>query len=288
MIQSAVTFGPGDALVGVFTTPAAVRPGAPVVLLTNAGVLPRQGPHRMNVRLARALAEVGVPSLRMDLSGQGDSRALGTTASFRAQAIADLQSGMDWVEKSTGASRFFIFGICSSAVNAYDLSLADERIAGILMFDGFWYRSHWTKIVRHFKRAVAATWQERIEAIRRRIAPVNSRNESKVAARASAMMLNSTYLGNPSMSSFVDAMQLLVDRGTAVFIVYSGSIIDFYSYAGQFKHVFGACSFFSHIRTSYCPDIDHTFVTRHAQQRMIDLVRGWVVEQSDEQNITRR
>ncbi len=288
MMQRAVMFGPGDALVGVFTDPAVVRPGAPVVLLTNAGVIPRQGPHRMNVRLARALAEAGVPSLRMDLSGQGDSRAMGTTASFRVQAVADLQSGMDWVQQSTGASRFVIFGICSSAVNGYDLALADGRVSGMLMFDGFWYRSRWTKLVRNFKRATAASWRDRIEAIRRRIVPIAAQTESEVTARASAMMLNSTYLANPPLPSFVDAMQLLVDRGTAVYIVYSGSVIDFYSYTAQFKDVFGAYPFFSRIRTGYHPEIDHTFITRHAQQRMIDLVRGWVVEQSDGQNSSRR
>jgi dienelactone hydrolase len=275
-MQRAVTFGANDALVGVLSSPANLRQGAPVVLLTNAGVLPRQGPHRINVRIAQALASEGIPSMRVDLSGHGDSLSIGNAADICAQAVLDLKSAMDWVQQSTGASRFLMFGVCSGAVNGYNLALADERIAGVLMFDGYWYRSRWTTPVRDLKRAMDVDWRGRAAAIRRRVLS----HRKKDAQNAPAVALDLLSAGNPyappPLASFTDAMQRLVDRGTDVFIVYSGSILEYYSYAGQFKDVFGGYPFFPHVRCEFHPDIDHTFIIRQAQNRMVDLTCGWV------------
>ena len=61
MNEQTVVFGPEQHLVGTITQPAQAKPGhaAVLVLLTNAGVIPRIGPHRLNVKLARHLASMG-------------------------------------------------------------------------------------------------------------------------------------------------------------------------------------------------------------------------------------
>lgn len=275
MKQQAVTFGENDALVGVLSTPANARRNAPVMLLTNAGVLPRQGPHRMNVRIARALAREGIASLRFDLSGHGDSLSIGNLDGICAQSVRDLKSAMDWIEQTNGPTSFLVFGICSSAVNAYNVALADQRVAGIMMFDGYWYRSRWTTIVRDLKRALCADWRERAAAIARRLFPQKMQDQTSAAEEVSNVLSSSNPFGNPPLASFTDAMQRLVDRGTDIFIVYGGTIIDYYSYAGQFKDVFGNYPFFPHVRCEYHPDLDHTFMTRHAQNQMVALSCGW-------------
>lgn len=280
-MEHAVVFGPNDALVGILNDPADRRPDAPVVLFTNAGVLPRQGPHRINVSVARALAKEGIPSLRFDLSGHGDSLSIANTAGIRPQSVLDLKSAMDLVQRQIGISRFYVFGVCSSAVNAYDIALADERVAGILMFDGFWYRSRWTTAIRNVKRAVNANWRQRITAVRRRLVPGGLRDAAAAAPlpAGDALVIDTATFGNPPLATFADAMQRLVDRGVNVFLVYGGSVIDQYSYAGQFRDVFGAYPFSSRVRCEFHPDVDHTFITRHAQSRMIDVIRSWAVGQ---------
>src|SRR5262245_18911200 len=84
-----VRFGSVEELVGILSHPAA--PAQTAVLLLNAGVLHRIGPHRLHVTLARRLAELGFPALRLDLGGIGDSVASTEAPTFRESAVADTR-----------------------------------------------------------------------------------------------------------------------------------------------------------------------------------------------------
>lgn len=229
----------------------------------------------MNVRIARALAADGVASLRFDLSGNGDSQSIGNTTGVRAQAVLDIKSAMDWVEAEADSRHFLIFGVCSGAVNAYEIALDDDRIAGLMMFDGYWFKSRWTTPVRIFKRAMATGWRQRLAAISRRLFATSARKEPTTAGSAETLLSGSNPYGNPTLASFVDAMQRLTDRGTEVFFIYSGSVLDVYSYAGQFRDVFKGYTFYPRIRCEYHPDIDHTFIARHAQQKIVAIICAW-------------
>jgi hypothetical protein len=37
-------------------------------------------------------------------------------------------------------------------VNAFQLAVVDPRVVGIMMLDGYWYRTRWTEPVRLWKR----------------------------------------------------------------------------------------------------------------------------------------
>lgn len=76
LCEQAVTLGPLG-IFGVITQPPpeARRPGAPWVLFLNSGNDHHVGPCRLWVRLARVWAEAGFSSVRVDLSGIGDSPA---------------------------------------------------------------------------------------------------------------------------------------------------------------------------------------------------------------------
>lgn len=275
MKEQAFTFGAGDALVGIFCKPTNVLANSPVVLLTNAGVLPRQGPHRANVRIARALAELGIASLRFDLAGNGDSLPIGNPAGLGAQATVDIKSAMDWAQRQEGADTFLIFGICSGGIFGFNVALADERVAGLFMFDGYGYRSRWTMPIRHFKRAASRSPGELIAAIRRRLAPTGADVANGAGEQAEERLSDVNPLANPPLPEFVAAMQQLTNRGADVIIAYGGSILEWYSYARQFTDVFGAYDFCPRVRNAYCPDVDHTLLTRHAQQRMVGMVCDW-------------
>lgn len=276
MIEEPTTFGPENAMVGILTTPAQARANAPVVLLTNAGVLPRQGPHRLNVRMARALAREGFASLRFDLSGNGDSLSIGNSEGILAQAVDDFKSAMDWAQRHANASSFLIFGICSGAVHAYNVAKADDRVAGILMFDGYWYHSRYSTLVRDLKRGWDSDWPSRIAAIKRRLLPAPAQVKATAEdAPADLMAANNPYK-SPPIEDYRVTMQALADRGTDIFLLFGGSIIDCYSYGGQFRDVFAGEKFYPHVRCEFHPDIDHVFVARHAQQKMVALACDWV------------
>ena len=87
--EKPVQFGPDGNLVGVMARPASgdVASTRPAVLFLNAGVIHRIGPHRLHVNLARYFAMRGVTSLRIDLSGIGDSRPVPGALSFRQSSV---------------------------------------------------------------------------------------------------------------------------------------------------------------------------------------------------------
>src|SRR5688572_9512999 len=87
--DEALRLGPDGQLVGILSHPAGGRartPHAPAVIVLNAGVLHRVGPHRLHVSLTRRLAVQGFASVRLDLGGIGDSVATSDAATFRESA----------------------------------------------------------------------------------------------------------------------------------------------------------------------------------------------------------
>jgi dienelactone hydrolase len=270
-IERIARIGPDERLVGVVTLPATPRPGAPGLLLLNAGVVHRIGPHRLNVKLARALAQDGVISIRIDLSGLGDSPAAAGATHSGEQSLRDLKAAMSHLEQAFGIRRFVVFGLCSGAVNAYRLALADERIAGLLMFDGY----------------VFPTWKTHA---RRRLARLHSLPWSAIAAKTIQLLAgrrprrqpipgedsDDTVLGAPTRLQFADAMKTLVTRGTSVYLVYSGSFLEGHNYHGQLRDGFGHAMFLDHIRYDYLPNIDHTVTSLAAQREVLAAVRDWV------------
>jgi len=275
-IETPQQFGSEGHLLGMLTEPGNA-PGRPelVFLLYNAGVIPRQGPHRLNVRLARALAAQGQSTLRLDLGGHGDSgRARSDDGDLDDPAVADLKAAMDHLQATRGVRRFAVIGICSGAVAAYRLSVADARIAGVMMFDGFWYRTRWSRLVRHWKRLREKSPREALRAAGNKLGKL-------LGLRPWTDGPTSDLFGagnGPSRDEFSWAMQTLAQRRTAVFVVYSGSILDYYSYGAQFRHAFAGAPWLDQVKCQFRPDIDHSFVSLATQSRMGELVLGWVPE----------
>ena len=268
-MERAVAFGPDDALIGVYN-PAAAKTDV-CCLLINAGVIHRVGPHRLNVKIARSLAQASIASLRFDLSGRGDSRAPASTLSYSEQAVQDLRTAMDFVERNDGPKRFIVFGICSGAVNAFQLAVADPRVAGILMLDGYWYRTRWTEPVRLWKRFRALSARSIFMALRRRLsrsAPANAE-----PPRVDIFATNDTL--NPPIPEFAAQMNRLTDRGLDAFFLYSGTVPELVSYAGQLRDTFRGEPFIPRVRCELHDDIDHTAVSLHAQRKIVTLVRDW-------------
>ena len=277
MTSRPVVFGPDGNLVGVVTEPERVARRDIAFIMFNSGVLPRLGPHRMNVKMAQRLAGHGLVSLRFDLSGFGDSRVPGQALDFRLQAVADLRSAMDMLEATFGIRRFALVGVCSGALSVYTAAIEDQRVVGALMFDGYCYLTRWTRWAKYWKRARSATLSEWMALARSRIARMR-RAVMGGPAMQGGIMSPDVVAPNPPKARFASEMQSLVDRGVAVYVVFSGSFIDFYSYANQFRDAFAGYDFVRRIRCEYRSDIDHTFVMRETQVKMLDLLSSWVPE----------
>jgi hypothetical protein len=136
----------GDNLFGVLTDPIAPSADGLAVVLVNPGSVRRTGPNRMWVEVARRWAARGVPVLRLEVEGVGDSGGDGTpykdTAVFYEESFADqVSAALDELQAQGVASRFVVGGLCSSSYWAFHALLDDERVrSGLLLnlFCFFW------------------------------------------------------------------------------------------------------------------------------------------------------
>lgn len=129
--ETPIRFGSGDAVFGMLCAPSE-RAAAPVAaLLLHEGSTHHIGNGRAYVALARQLARAGIASLRMDLSGMGDSPAFGNGRNphYDPERQGEVRAAMDWLAHA-GFGKGVAFGLCSGAHTALQASIADTRIVG--------------------------------------------------------------------------------------------------------------------------------------------------------------
>ena len=126
----------GDAMVGIVSIPA--RPASRGVLVIVGGPQYRAGSHRQFVLLARALAESGIPVLRFDYRGMGDSA--GAPRGFE-RVSADLRATVDYFMAAVpGLSGVVLWGLCDGASAAAFYAQHDPRVCGLVLLNP-WIRT---------------------------------------------------------------------------------------------------------------------------------------------------
>jgi pimeloyl-ACP methyl ester carboxylesterase len=271
MIEEALQLGPEGNLVAVQTRAAGVsKPIVPLIL--NAGVIHRIGPHRINVKLARHLAAMGYSSLRFDIAGVGDSRAPRGASDFHTQAVLDICAVMDAVERERGSTSFALVGICSGAVNAYATALADERVAGIFMIDGYVYPTRKTKL----NLAAAMVRAYGVHEFTRKLARWIAQGLRSRARGTADAPVDETFSRQPTREQFAREIGQLVDRNVSVTMMHTASILELYSYPAQLHDAFRGQPWLPRVTSHFTLDIDHTVTSLAAQGRFFDLVAQWV------------
>jgi len=271
MNESTVVFGEHKHLLGTLTQPALheAHPARVGCVLMCAGVIHRIGPHRMNVKLARALADIGLPSVRMDLAAVGDSRSPPTDTAYDEQAVTDLRATIDLLEQQAQVSHVLMAGLCSGAIYSFMTALKDERVTGLYMIDGYAYPTPRTKRERFLQRARQLSPSGLARSLRARL----GKQEAQSAPPAQAAP--DYGLSHPPIGDTAGRLGLLLDRGVSIAQLFSGSILQHYNYDSQFAEAFDAYPGIDRIQTEYAPHIDHTMTSIAAQREMIDKITGW-------------
>ncbi|MDZ7752548.1 MAG: hydrolase 1, exosortase A system-associated [Gammaproteobacteria bacterium] len=126
----------GDALCGILHRPA--RPLGRGVLVVVGGPQYRVGSHRQFVLLARTLAAAGVPVLRFDYRGMGDSE--GGPRGFE-HIEQDIRAAVDgFFHAVDGLEQVAIWGLCDAATAGAFYGPADARVTGMVLVNP-WVRS---------------------------------------------------------------------------------------------------------------------------------------------------
>ena len=282
-----VQFGVDDHLIGTLTEPAGtsgeVAGAAPCgVIFLNSGVIHRIGPHRVHVKLARAVAEDGLPSLRLDLTGLGDSGRTRATDGMLAQVSRDIRSAIDLLQAQTGVQRVVLAGICSGAEYGYQYAPDDDRVAGLVMVDGYSFANRRTQLLRWGLRLRTLTWPVLRKAVLGRLQRLR---EARADGHEAAPETPVDY-GLPvvTVTDFGEGLAARVRAGCPSYLVFTGSILQRYNHASQFDDTMKAAPLAADdctalregVQCDFLPDIDHTMTTLHGQRVYIARVRAWL------------
>ena len=278
MREISLAFGPGASLVGTLTLPAAdmTASAAPLgLVMFNSGVVHRIGPHRINVKLARQMALRGIPSIRFDLHGMGDSLRADGTLPYEQQAVADLGLAMDALQESAGVARFALLGFCSGAVPSYLAAQADPRISSIILYDAFAFptprsrvRFLWLRLSGH-----GFSPQTLLRDARRLghgLARLPRRLFDRLRRRG-----NETFkqVGSPEQKhKIVGGLGELTRRGVKVVVLHAGDDFGVTNYAEQFRDAIGDALPREGLRYGFLAPIDHVATSTPAQKVFLDAI----------------
>jgi uncharacterized protein len=101
------------------------------VLMVASGAC-RVGPHRQFLLLARDWAAAGIPVMRFDYQGQGDSEGPGA---FNLDSLMhDIRSAIDCFTSAVpGIERVVLWGLCEAALNSLLYARSDPRVDGLVL-----------------------------------------------------------------------------------------------------------------------------------------------------------
>jgi predicted alpha/beta hydrolase len=288
-VEVPVQLGEGKSLFGILTRPSTqgARQQSNIgVLLPSVGAMHRIGPGRLYVLLARTLASLGLSTLRVDLSGLGDSRPAHGAAEntvYSPSAIADLHAAMDHLQQNFGLERFLLVGLCSGAYAAYKAATADSRACGVVTVNLPKFR--WTlgdpigaatpktiKSTGFYLRAFTQrrTWKRALRGEIKvgAIAAVLAERLSELAV-VRARDLLSLLRGHPGESVATRALCAMCARGAQVVVVYSHDDPGFHEAELELGKRLRRDPRF---QLEIIDGPDHTFASGEAQRRLTELL----------------
>jgi pimeloyl-ACP methyl ester carboxylesterase len=174
VVEEVKQLGP-NGLFGILARPMGQSRG-PTVILLNAGHIDHCGPGRLWVELARSWAAAGVPVLRFDMSGRGDSPARpgqNLDIVYSPEALEDLADVVKAVspESPSGA---VLMGLCSGGFHAV-FAGAELGVGGVLAVNpAFSGRLRGTQVVEQTPGRESSPWasistKRRALAVARRV-----------------------------------------------------------------------------------------------------------------------
>jgi dienelactone hydrolase len=255
----------------VLSEPNHATPNDVAILLFNVGLNHHVGPQRLNVELARQLAERGYVALRFDLSGLGDSEPRKDTRSDEERAVLDLQEAMDFVCARRSIDKFVVIGLCSGVDPAHTLAVCDPRIKGAVFIDGYAYttpeyylREAVDRASRVFFAANYRRW------FRRRIWALF--DERAVPKDGDEVIFDRTF---PPLPQFKQDLATMLERGVEVLFLYTRQAY-FFNHRNQFTAMIGASAIPHGVEVEHQLGADHVFTSSLERARGIRRMVDWI------------
>ena len=263
--ETALSFGRGGRLLGILNVPQQANPGHPMLVIPNTGLEHRVGPNRLHVHVARALAERGYSSFRFDIAGLGDSDP---EPGQKASSRQDLGEALAMLEGRGYGPQFTLMGLCSGAHDCMQFAVADARVSGVFMIDGYtyptkrFYRLRWLALLSDPLRLLKRSWQHLRQGVQGKGGEV-------------PLGLQTQLEEWPDYATASAAYETLLARGAHLAFVFTGDVQGDYLYTEQHYDAFPFLR--GHARLWYVPEMDHTLTRIASRQKVTELARDWLV-----------
>jgi pimeloyl-ACP methyl ester carboxylesterase len=290
-LERVLRLGRDRALVGVLAEPVEVGAGArrAGVVILNAGAAHRVGPSRSAVMIARRLAALGHPVLRLDLPGLGDSPARHgepDNVVYAPNAVEAIAVAVDWMRAHPRAAGCRLVGLCSGAYNAFKAAVAGLPVDGVVAINPltfFWHgdagdgpdAEH--RVIAEAVRlrnaaAKPGAWRRVLsgEVPVADIASIVARRAGGSLARARRTLARS--VGRPIGDDLEAELAAVARRGVPLHFVFAAdepgpALLDFCGGATARRLAARGALTIDDI-----PDADHTFTRRAARERLTAVV----------------
>ncbi|PCI73548.1 MAG: hypothetical protein COB38_00340 [Gammaproteobacteria bacterium] len=272
MNEKIIQFGDNQNLIGILSSPESIQKDKPIFIFVNSGLLHRVGPFRIYVATARELAKQQFTSLRMDLSGKGDSLAKQNSLSLKENTNQDIIDAMDYLQESTGVSQFVVCGICTGADNAYEIAFSDERIKGVIPIDGYAYptaKFHFKKL--YLRLTNSNSWRNLVS----KFLPFIVKKDVKISRLNKSDVTMNYKMIFPEKSVFENKLSQTLNRGSKFLVIFTGGWYMFYNYKHQFKKAIGDLFSEDKIKVEHNKKSDHTFILQKDKEWLISTIVGW-------------
>jgi len=273
--EEPLQFGQAGRLFAILSLPSgsARYAGAlPTFVFLTAGLLHRVGPNRLHVRLARELAYSGCSSLRVDLSGTGDSpRRTGLT---NQQSVAtDFEEILKVIDSRLGRLPLVLAGLCSGADNAIRLAPQEPRVVGMILLDPICYPDH--GIAGFEARRLAAKYGNpaRYAAWLKRRLERRCLSPTKESTNQTFNPLSIRDL--PSLQQQQAAFEAIQGRGGRVLSIFTRYSLRYYNRVGQLGRSLEVNGYEQFCTELFWPSVDHTYSLELHRRRLAHVVKTW-------------
>lgn len=281
VIEEAVLLGKSRSLVGIITAPDKLFHARqrPAVLLLNAGLVHRVGPHNLYVYLARRLAEKGYLVVRFDFSGLGDSPVRHDKIPYVETRVLETREVMDSIAQQKGIEQFCLMGLSSGAVASFQTSLQDSRVAGAVLLNahGFDQSGEWSNHVD--KLSTMRIYKANLFKLESWVKVISGKTDYRRLQQALWYRLKRSFTGSARIthvaSHLVDDLKLFLHSNVRTLLLFSikdRSIENFDSILGEGWRK----ELDSTVTLVEIPEANHTFAGALHQEQVLDVVEEWM------------
>jgi len=286
-IEAVSNFGSGSQFVGVYTPPIYTSKAAPCILYITAGLLHHVGPTRLYVELARSLSNQQVAGFRFDLSGIGESETSSMGGYFTERSVVEIRAAMDYIQATFHHDQFILLGLCSGADDALATAQQDERVAGLVLLNGYAYKTGKFRFYR-FKEfylpriLMLKKWKSRFKKLLSNTSLNDSQQETSASAtmsdedREAVIAMDDDYRYIPSQEQTGLLIDSLSKRDVNMYFIYTGSEHEDYAYKGQLMDMFPRHRNNPGLQEDYIKDADHTYILQADRDKLAGLLRNWL------------